>query len=108
MKLHGTDDAMVCSSHLHSFVTAKVEHAVALRSQLSYRPFRYIIVYWIISVFLIGKDSVPKPIKYDQTCTSRPHGLRCLPSSRPCGPSGACRQSGSSGQTSTADQAFLP
>ena len=66
MKLHGTDDAMVCSSHLHSFVTAKVEHAVALRSQLSYRPFRNIIVYWIIPVFLIGKDSVPKLLQVVQ------------------------------------------
>lgn len=66
MKLHGTDDTMVCSSHLHSFVTAEVEHAVALCGQFSYRPFRYIIVYRIIPVFLIGKDPVPELLQVVQ------------------------------------------
>ena len=63
MKLHRADHTMVRRSHLHSLVTAEVEHAVTLSGQFSYCPLCKVIVYRIVAVLCKGKYTVPELVQ---------------------------------------------
>lgn len=49
LQLHSTDYTMICNTHFHAFITAKVQYVVPLCSRLS-NAFDYIINYWIIVI----------------------------------------------------------
>ena len=66
MKLYGGDDTMVGNSHLNSFITSVMQGVVTLCRELSDGSLRYVVVYRIISVLLIGKDTIPELIKIVQ------------------------------------------
>ena len=59
MKLYSGDDAMVGNSHLNSCITSVMKGVVTLSCEFSDGSLRYVVVYRIIAVLLIGEDPVP-------------------------------------------------
>ena len=66
MKLYGGDNTMIGNSHLNSFITSVMQGVVTLSRELSDGSLRYVVVYWIIAVLLIGEDPIPELIKIVQ------------------------------------------
>lgn len=62
MKLHRTDYTIIRSSHLLTFITAKVKHTVPLCCQFPDTLFRQITVYWHLAVIQISKQLIPKVV----------------------------------------------
>ena len=57
---------MIGNSHLNSFITSVMQGVVTLSRELSDGSLRYVVVYWIIAVLLIGEDPIPELIKIVQ------------------------------------------
>ena len=66
MKLYGGDNTMIGNSHLNSFITSVMQGVVTLSRELSDGSLRYVVVYRIIAVLLIGEDPIPELIKIVQ------------------------------------------
>ena len=66
MKLYGGDNTMIGNSHLNSFITSVMQGVVTLSRELSDGSLRYVVVYRIIAVLLIGENPIPELIKIVQ------------------------------------------
>ena len=65
-KLYRAHHAQIDRGRLCAFVTAEVEHAVALRSQLAYRPFRKVVVYRLSPVPAVKEKAVLEVVEVAQ------------------------------------------
>ena len=54
---------MTGCSHLRTFVTAEVEHRVALGCKMADGTLSDVVVYRIVAVFNVGEDVVPKLVE---------------------------------------------
>ena len=66
MKPYGGDDAMVGNCHLNSCITSVMKGVVTLSCEFSDGSLRYVVVYRIMAVLLIGENPVPELIKIVQ------------------------------------------
>ena len=78
MQLDCRDDAMVCDSLLNPFITSVMQGVIALCREFSQGPLRDIVVYRIVAVVLVCKDSIPELFQVVQSFCQIRASFRCV------------------------------